>query len=210
MQTSWAGAISLYAPNFNCLTVNQNPLFHLRTQIQYSITISDIKHIRRSHQVTDSSQDSGTFENHWYRLDSLGIKSLWVQDFMNLSRPPWGPPSLLYHGYWVSFLGVKWLGSGTDNPPPSSTEVKKWVELYLYSPSRPSWPVLGWNLLLPLPLKTRRISTNDTVPLMHGNELSWQLGEPHNSYIMCNNKWNCYAQHKMFVNPVSTLKMKQT
>ena len=29
--------------------------------------------------------------------------------------------------------------------------VKESVELYLYSPSVPSWPVLGWPLLLPLP-----------------------------------------------------------
>jgi hypothetical protein len=29
------------------------------------------------------------------------------------------------------------------HPTPSSAEVKERVELYLYSPSRPSWPVLG-------------------------------------------------------------------
>jgi len=42
-----------------------------------------------------------------------------------------------------SFLGVKWLGRGTDHPPPSSTKVKERVELYLYSPSGPVWPVPG-------------------------------------------------------------------
>jgi len=42
-----------------------------------------------------------------------------------------------------SFLCVKQLEHGTDHPPPSSTEVKKRVELYLYSPSGPSWPILG-------------------------------------------------------------------
>ena len=42
-----------------------------------------------------------------------------------------------------SFPGVKWPGRGVDHPPPSSAEVKERVELYLYSPSRPSWPVLG-------------------------------------------------------------------
>jgi hypothetical protein len=61
------------------------------------------------------------------------------------SRPdrPWGPSSLLYNGYRVSFPGVKWPGRGIDHPPPSSSEVKERVELYLYSPSGPSWPVLG-------------------------------------------------------------------
>ena len=33
-----------------------------------------------------------------------------------------------------SFLGVKRPGRGVDNEPPSSVEVKKSVELYLYSP----------------------------------------------------------------------------
>ena len=35
--------------------------------------------------------------------------------------------------------------------PPSSAEVKERVELYICSPSGPSWPVLGWTLPLPLP-----------------------------------------------------------
>jgi len=42
-----------------------------------------------------------------------------------------------------SFPGVKWPGHGVDHPPPSSTKVKERVELYLCSPSGPSWPVLG-------------------------------------------------------------------
>ena len=49
-----------------------------------------------------------------------------------------------------SFPGVKRPGCGVDHPTPSSTEVKKRVELYFYSPSGPSWPVLGWSLPLPL------------------------------------------------------------
>jgi len=39
--------------------------------------------------------------------------------------------------------GVKWTGSGPDHTSPSSAEVKERVELYLYSPSGPLWPVLG-------------------------------------------------------------------
>jgi hypothetical protein len=42
-----------------------------------------------------------------------------------------------------SFPGVKRPGHGVDHPPPSSAKVKERVELYLYSPSGPSWPVLG-------------------------------------------------------------------
>ena len=59
---------------------------------------------------------------------------------------PWSPPSLLYNGYRVSFPGVKRLGRGVDHPPPSSARVKERVELYLYSPSGLTWPVLGRTL----------------------------------------------------------------
>lgn len=44
------------------------------------------------------------------------------------------------HVQWVPglFLGVKWLGHGTDYPSPSSVKVKERLEHYLYSPSEPS------------------------------------------------------------------------
>ena len=43
---------------------------------------------------------------------------------------PWGPPSLLYNGYWV-FPGVKRPGRGADHPLPSSAEVEGRVGLYI-------------------------------------------------------------------------------
>jgi len=39
--------------------------------------------------------------------------------------------------------GLKRSGRGVDHPPPSGAEVKERVELYLYYPSGPSWPVVG-------------------------------------------------------------------
>jgi hypothetical protein len=64
-----------------------------------------------------------------------------------------------------SFQGVKLSGRGVDHPPPSSVEVKERVELYLYSPSGSSRPVLGWTLpvtftriLAPLPHSVSRIA----------------------------------------------------
>jgi hypothetical protein len=41
------------------------------------------------------------------------------------------------------FPGVKQPGRGVDHPSSSSAEAKERVELYLYSPSGLSWPVLG-------------------------------------------------------------------
>jgi hypothetical protein len=49
------------------------------------------------------------------------------------SQPPiqWVPGAL--------FLEVKQLGYEADHSPPSSAEVKEWVELYLHSSNTPSW-----------------------------------------------------------------------
>ena len=43
----------------------------------------------------------------------------------------------------VSFPGVKRPGRGADHPSPSKRRGHERVELYLYSPSGPSWPVIG-------------------------------------------------------------------
>jgi len=56
---------------------------------------------------------------------------------------PWGPFSLLYNGYWVSFPGVRRLGRCSDHPPSSHAKVKERVEIYLYSPAGTSWQVIG-------------------------------------------------------------------
>ena len=77
--------------------------------------------------------------------------------FRNCPDRPWGLPSLLYNEYRVSLPGVKRPGRGVDHPPPSSTEVKERVELYLYSPSGPSWPVLGRTL----PLQSNSMNNYD-------------------------------------------------
>jgi len=42
----------------------------------------------------------------------------------------WGPPSLLFNGYWGSFLGVKWPGCKFDHSPSVQIE---WS--YTYTPS---------------------------------------------------------------------------
>ena len=76
------------------------------------------------------------------------------RDFPHASRPALGstqPPVQSVPG--VSFLGVKRSGRGVDHPPPSSAEVKERVELYLYSPSGPSWTFLGVSFTFNLPLR---------------------------------------------------------
>ena len=55
---------------------------------------------------------------------------------------PWGPPSLLYNGYRV-FPGGKAAEAWCWPPTPSMRRSHERVGLYLYSPSGPSWPVIG-------------------------------------------------------------------
>ena len=77
-----------------------------------------------------------------YGLEDPGVESRWGTRFSPLVQtgPGAQPPS--YTVGTGSFSGVKRPGRGVDHPPSTSAEVKEIVELYLYSPSGPSWPVL--------------------------------------------------------------------
>jgi hypothetical protein len=57
-----------------------------------------------------------------------------------------GPCSLLWNGHWFSFPGVNRMEHGANHPSPSSADFKDRAELFLFSPSRPSLPVL-WRRL---------------------------------------------------------------
>jgi hypothetical protein len=88
-----------------------------------------------------------------YGMDGPEIKSRWGRDFPHPSRSALGPTQPPVQWYRVSFPGVEWPGRGVDHPLPSSAKVKERVQLYLYSPSEPSLPVLWWTLPLPLVFK---------------------------------------------------------
>ena len=79
-----------------------------------------------------------------YGLEGPGIEFRCGRDFLQPSRQNPGPtqPPICTVGT-ESFQGVARPRRGIDYPPPSSAEVKERVELYLYSPFGPSWPVLG-------------------------------------------------------------------
>jgi len=48
-----------------------------------------------------------------YGMDGPGIEFQWGEIFRTVQTGPWGPPSLLYNGYRVSFPG-----RGIDHLPP--------------------------------------------------------------------------------------------
>ena len=77
-----------------------------------------------------------------YGLDGAGIESQWGARFSSPVQtiPEAHPASCTM--VTESFPGVKRPGRGVDQPLPCSVEVKERVELYFYSLSGPSWPVL--------------------------------------------------------------------
>ena len=75
-----------------------------------------------------------------YGLDAPGIESRWRRDFPHPSRPAIGPTQPPVQ--WVP--GVNRPGRGADHPSPPKNRGHERVELYLYSPSGPSWPDIGW------------------------------------------------------------------
>jgi hypothetical protein len=74
-----------------------------------------------------------------YGLDSPGIESRWGRDFPHMSRQTLGPTQPTVQ--W-SFLEVESGRGVTLTPHPLLVlRYKNRVELYLYSPEGPSWPM---------------------------------------------------------------------
>jgi hypothetical protein len=66
-----------------------------------------------------------------------------VRFSVTIQTHPRAHPTFSKNGYQFFFLQVKQTGCGTDHPTPSTAKGKERVELYLYSPYEPLWPVLG-------------------------------------------------------------------
>ena len=78
-----------------------------------------------------------------YVLDGPGIESRWGARFSAPVQIGPGAHPASYTMGTGSFLGVKRPGRGVDHPSSSNAEVEGRVELYICSPSGPSWPVIG-------------------------------------------------------------------
>ena len=72
-----------------------------------------------------------------YGLEGPGIEARWGRDFPHLPRPALGPTQPPIQ--WVPGPSREWSGRCL-----ALAEVEGRVELYICSPSGPSWPVLGW------------------------------------------------------------------
>jgi hypothetical protein len=77
------------------------------------------------------------------RAGGPGIESRWGSRFSApVQTGPGAHPASSTVGTG-SFPGVKRPERDVDHPPSSSAEDKERIKLYIYSPSGPSWPVLG-------------------------------------------------------------------
>jgi hypothetical protein len=81
-----------------------------------------------------------------YGLDGPGIKFQWGARLSAPVQTSGGAHPASCTMGTGSFPGVKRPGHGVDHQPPSSAKVKERAEIYLYSPSGPSWPVIGRTL----------------------------------------------------------------
>ena len=97
--------------------------------------------------VVDRDSSVGIESRHV--LDGPGIETLDGRGGDEFSTPVQsgcGAHPAFYTTSSGSFPGVKRPGRCVNHPPPSRAEVKERVELNLYSPSVPSWQVIGRNL----------------------------------------------------------------
>ena len=105
--------------------------------VQIALGVPCLRNLYNSCVGRDSSVGIATLDG------GSGIEYRWGRDFPLPPHRSWALRSLLYNGYRVSYQGVERPGRSAYHPPPSSAEVKERVELYLYSLSGTSWPILG-------------------------------------------------------------------
>jgi hypothetical protein len=96
--------------------------------------------------LTDTSKHGHTFQLLWatgWTIEVVGFdtrRGLRNFLFTIASKMALGPTQPPIQGVLGAlFLGVKRPGREADQSPPTSAEVKEWMELYPHSLSKPSW-----------------------------------------------------------------------
>ena len=161
---SWIGCPASASDYFPCLCHSST----LHIQFRLSITL-----------ITGGRDNSvGIAPELWARRSGDRIP-VGGEIFRTRQDRSWSTPSLLYNGNRI-FPGGKAARAWRWPPIPSRAEVKERIELYLYSTSGPSWPVIGWTV--PLTTLTtwtsrRSLITVNTKRCSFGYQraLDWQI-----------------------------------
>ena len=117
-----------------CSEVGLYQASKLRSSLKQSQYSEDSSHLAN----TEIPQTCGSW-NLTTELWNIYIK------FVDRPEGPTQPPVPWESGL---FPGAKPVGAWRWTLAPFSAEVKERIELYLYSPSGSSWPVVGWTLPL--------------------------------------------------------------
>ena len=89
--------------------------------VQYRSRSRDSVSLLHNYQV---GRDSSVGMPTRYGLEGAGIESQWGWIFRTRPDRPWGPPSLLYNGYWLN-VGVKRSECGLNHTPHIVPKLKK-------------------------------------------------------------------------------------
>jgi hypothetical protein len=87
-----------------------------------------------------------------------------------------------------SFPGVKRPGRGVGYSPPSTAEIKERVQLYLHSPSGPSWPLCKPNFTFFAFHFSKSACAEEFLPLFAGTKGSVSMFRRHN-YCCSRSQW---------------------
>ena len=145
MSTDWPSNVTLWS--FFTRGCSLGLSFSLTWKILYLITCQSIYLTRYWLEFISSfGRDNSVRIATTLGLDGPEIESRWKRNLPHPSRPALGitqPPVQWVPGF---FPGGKAAGAWHWPFTPSSAEVKERVQLYFYSPSGPSFQVVGWTL----------------------------------------------------------------
>jgi hypothetical protein len=140
--TKWKYFLVRHQQFLNCTEFSVTEKFVVRdpllaTEIDWHIGV--IQHKVQTKLAGQGSTDGWATR---YGLDGPRIESRWRARFSAPVQTGCGARPASYTMGTGLFLGVKRPGCGVDHPT-SRAEGRERLELYIYSPTGPSWPVLG-------------------------------------------------------------------
>ena len=139
--TRWVGWLTLHPGRF---TPGKETRFPLCTRL--GVPQGRSRPVRKN---LTPHRDSSVSIVTRYVLEDPRIESRWRRDFLLPSTPALWPTEPRTFGTGSLFPEVKRPRRGVNRPSTSSAQVKERVEIYLYSPSESSWPVVRRTLPLP-------------------------------------------------------------